>query len=59
MPTSYAVLDSGILLATVRTEMHTEHPRTLIAQLAQRKVQKNRTSAAAVHPLHAGVVVFG
>jgi predicted nucleic acid-binding protein len=39
MPTSYAVLDSGILLATVQTEPHTEHAKTLINQLAQEQVQ--------------------
>jgi predicted nucleic acid-binding protein len=39
MPTSYAVLDSGILLATVQIETHTEHAKTLMNQLAQQQVQ--------------------
>ncbi len=39
MPTSYTVLDSGVLLATVQTETYTEHAKTLINQLAQRQVQ--------------------
>ena len=39
MPTSYAVLDSGILLATVQTEPYTEHAKTLINQFAQRETE--------------------
>ncbi len=39
MPTFYAVLDSGILLATVQTETHTEHAKTLIARLADEQTE--------------------
>jgi predicted nucleic acid-binding protein len=39
MPTSYAVLDSGVLLATVQTELYTEHAKVLIGRLAQGEVQ--------------------
>lgn len=39
MPTSYAVLDSGILLATVQTETYTEHAKTLIARLADEQTE--------------------
>ena len=39
MPTSYAVLDSGILLATVQSEPYTKHAKSLINQLAQQQVQ--------------------
>lgn len=39
MPTSYAVLDSGILLATLQRETYTEHAKTLIVQLSVRQVQ--------------------
>lgn len=39
MPTSYAVLDSGILLATVQAEPYTEHAKALIARLEQEQVQ--------------------
>jgi predicted nucleic acid-binding protein len=39
MPTSYAVLDSGILLATVQTEAFSEQAKALIARFAQEQVQ--------------------
>jgi predicted nucleic acid-binding protein len=39
MPTSYAVLDSGTLLATVQTETYTEHAKGLIAYMAQEQAQ--------------------
>jgi predicted nucleic acid-binding protein len=39
MPTSYAVLDSGILLVTVQTESLTQQAKTLIADLAEEQVQ--------------------
>jgi predicted nucleic acid-binding protein len=39
MPTSYAVLDSGTLLATVLTEAHSQHAKALIAHLAEEQVQ--------------------
>ena len=39
MPTSYVVLDSGILLATVQTETFTEHAKTLIARLADEQIE--------------------
>ncbi len=39
MPTSYAVLDSGILLATVQAEKHTQKAVALIANLAKADVQ--------------------
>lgn len=39
MPTSYAVLDSGILLATVQIEPYSEHANSLIKQLAEQQVQ--------------------
>lgn len=39
MPTSYVVLYSGILLATVQTETYTEHAVALLSRLAQQDVQ--------------------
>lgn len=39
MPNSYAVLDSGILLATVQNEQYTQHAKTLIARLAEDNVE--------------------
>lgn len=39
MPTSYAVVDSGILLATVQTETYTQHATTLLNQFAQQQIQ--------------------
>ena len=39
MPTSYTVLDSGVLLATVQAETYTEHAKTLIDQLTEGQVQ--------------------
>lgn len=38
MPTSYAVLDAGILLATVQTEHDTDRAITLIKQLSHQQV---------------------
>lgn len=39
MPTSYAVLDSGILLATVQLEAHTPHAQALIKTLTAQDVK--------------------
>jgi predicted nucleic acid-binding protein len=39
MPTSYAVLDSGILLATVQTETYTEQAKVLFTRLTQEQTQ--------------------
>ena len=39
MPKSYAVLDSGILLATVQTEPHTAHAKALVRRLIRQDVQ--------------------
>ena len=39
MPKSYAVLDSGILLATVQTEHHTAHAKALVRHLIRQDVQ--------------------
>ncbi|MDA1190141.1 MAG: type II toxin-antitoxin system VapC family toxin [Candidatus Poribacteria bacterium] len=39
MPTSFAVLDSGVLLATARTETLSEHAKALIARVNQHDVQ--------------------
>ena len=39
MPTSYAVLDSGILLATVQTEAYTQHAKTLLKRLGEQNIQ--------------------
>lgn len=39
MPTSYVVLDSGVLLAAVQSEAHTEHAKTLINQFAAEQMQ--------------------
>lgn len=39
MPTSYVVLDSGILLATVQTEQLTEHAKKLLRRLVNQSVQ--------------------
>jgi predicted nucleic acid-binding protein len=39
MPTSYTVLDSGILLATVQTEIYTKQAESLVGQLAQQQVE--------------------
>lgn len=39
MPTSYSVLDSGVLLATVQTEPHTRRAEILVDRLAQQQVQ--------------------
>jgi hypothetical protein len=39
MPTSYAVLDSGILLASVQSETYTEHAKALVARLAREQAQ--------------------
>lgn len=39
MTTSYVVLDSGILLATVQAERYTEHAKTLIRQLAEQEFE--------------------
>lgn len=39
MPTSYAVLDSGTLLATVQTETHTKQAKALIRLLAEQQMQ--------------------
>jgi len=39
MPTSYAVLDSGILLATVQTEAYTQHAKTLLKRLSEQDIQ--------------------
>lgn len=35
MPTSYAVLDSGILLATIQTETYTQHAKVLLKRLSE------------------------
>jgi predicted nucleic acid-binding protein len=39
MQTSYAVLDAGILLATVQAESYTQHAKALIRGLAERSVK--------------------
>ena len=39
MGTSYVVLDSGILLATVQTEYYTEHAKTLLQQFTNEDIQ--------------------
>lgn len=39
MQISYAVLDSGILLATVQTETYTQQAKALLADLDQSRVQ--------------------
>jgi predicted nucleic acid-binding protein len=39
MPISYTVLDSGIVLATVQTELHTRRAETPIERLVQQQVQ--------------------
>ena len=39
MPTSYAILDSGILLATVQSETYTQYAKSLIAHLAATGIQ--------------------
>lgn len=39
MPRSYAVLDSGTLLATVQSERYTEHAKALIAHLTLTQVE--------------------
>lgn len=39
MPTSYAVLDSGILLATVQTEAYTQRAKALLKQLGEQDIQ--------------------
>lgn len=38
MPTSYTVLDSGVLLATVQTEAHTRHAKTLLKRLSEQDI---------------------
>lgn len=39
MPTSYTVLDSGILLATIQSEAYTDNAKRLIAQLDEQQVE--------------------
>lgn len=38
MPTSYVVLDSGILLATVQTEVHTTRATALIKHIQEQEI---------------------
>lgn len=39
MPTSYAVLDSGILLAAVQTETYTNQAKALLKSLSEENIQ--------------------
>ena len=39
MPTSYTVLDSGVLLASIQTEPYTAHAKTLIKRLIEADTQ--------------------
>lgn len=39
MPTSYAVLDSGILLAAVQTETYTAQAKALLKSLSEQNIQ--------------------
>ena len=39
MPTSYTVLDSGVLLASIQIEPYTAHAKTLIKRLIEADTQ--------------------